>query len=74
MSAVLHLVAPNDTSGNPRRLYLFISSQEPIGVWDEGYEGAECLPPSLQDYGKVAPQIRITAGEYKRLKKERGIV
>lgn len=73
MSAVLHLTAPNDKSGNPRRLYIFLSDQAVMGVWDEGYEGAECLPSTLQEDGKRAPQINITAGEYKRLKKSRGM-
>ena len=72
MSAVLHLVAPNDTSGNPRRLYMVVDSNGLATFWDESYEGKECLPPSLQDFTTF--QLNITAGEYKRLKKERGIV
>ena len=78
MFAMLHLVAPSDTSGNPRRLYALYTANDKGHtnlkyLWDEGYAGAEVVGDPFYLLAKGAAQMNITAGEYKRLKKQRGI-
>jgi hypothetical protein len=59
MTSCLWLHAPNDTNGNPRRLYLLLKDNRVIGCADEGYHGR----PDSWPHDCLA--VSITAREYK---------
>ena len=50
---VLHMAAPNDTMGRPRRVYVVVrtSGRYPstVGTYDEGYAGLDALAPMWGD-------------------------
>ncbi len=71
----IHLVAPNDASGNPRRLFVYVDECGVIiGARDEGYLGKDAgrvirrgdliCPATPMSFG-----INITVKEYNRLKR-----
>lgn len=63
----IHLRAPNDRSGNPRRIYLVVHMNEVWHAIDEGYKGIGALRevyPHLPDL-TPACAIDITATEYR---------
>lgn len=63
----LHLAAPNDRNGNPRRLFAVLDDQ---GRWydmiEEGYEGEAAL---YRRHQKFLARVEISPSEYKRLRK-----
>jgi hypothetical protein len=64
--AYQHLRWPNDTNGNPRRLYLvYDENASLLAVIDEGYRG---LPKGLHGIPQL-PTMELNAGyrEYKNL-------
>lgn len=64
----LHLRAPNDQNGNPRRLYVVIADDECSWVYDEGYLGVHAVPAEHRE--RIAgrwTQINITRAEYSRV-------
>ena len=61
---VLHLKAPCDINGNPRRLFVVTENGKIQQVTNEGYAG---VPADISDFPRLT--INITAGEYRRLKK-----
>ena len=73
MTKVLHLKAPHDRNGNPRRLFVIITDEE---MWaeDEGYEGIAGILARRGNYLREplenATPMNITATEYRRIKKE----
>jgi hypothetical protein len=67
---VLHLRAKNDTSGNPRRVYVVFQGGRITNVVDEGYRGLGALPKDQQN--KIAAQIDTTPAERKALLKQFG--
>jgi len=66
VTTVLHLAAPNDRNGNPRRGYLAFSGSALRGFWDEGYSGSHAVPVELRDLAHNAPRISVSAGELRR--------
>jgi len=65
----IHMIAPNDSNGNPRRLYLVCGPHGPIAAVDEGYSGIG----AIREAGFTAPEvwnIEVSAKEYRRLKKQ----
>ena len=63
-SMLIHLAAPNDSNGNPRRCFvLFNENGIGIAAYPEGYEGRNCLPEHLRK--TIAPTINVAAQEYK---------
>lgn len=58
-----HIKAPNDSNGNPRRLYLVYSTETGrlVSVYDEGYGGR---PAALRGVVELPP-IEVSASEYK---------
>lgn len=64
-AVVLHLCAPNDTNGNPRRVFVTIDDDGLItGRYDEGYLGSSAVP---QPYQKVPRHtIAVSGAEYAR--------
>ena len=68
---VVHLKAPNDTNGNPRRLFVLLDRGDIIGVVNEGYEGEGVLD---MIYGKglrerIAMRIPVSAAVYSETRK-----
>lgn len=71
MLELIYLRTKNDKNGNPRRLFASIICGGITRVYDEGYEGTNCVPESLRGLAKAASNypIETTPGEYRRLKK-----
>lgn len=70
MSLRLHFIlrhkAPNDSNGNPRRVYVGYSFGERIvGVWNEGYIGRDAVPYQYHTFPCV--DVPCSATEYKKL-------
>lgn len=65
VTTVLHLAAPNDNNGNPRRVFLAFAGSAFRGYWDEGYSGFHAMPPELRDLALSAPRINVSAAELK---------
>ena len=61
------LRAPNDRNGNPRRLFLVVSTKDGnlVGVHDEGYKGRDCVPTEYREAARMAYTVDIGASEYK---------
>ena len=61
---LIHLRAPNDTNGNPRRSWILLNE---IGIavdcFDEGYSGTNAVPPELNYQRMSAPAIRVSVKE-----------
>lgn len=73
---VLHVTAPNDTNGNPRRLYLVMARGRILAAVDEGYEGTGALAClGGPDVGRAlaaritADRVNVTRAEYRRILK-----
>lgn len=68
-----HLSAPQDSNGNPRRLYYFLNLETKTeSVYDEGYEGWQGVPQEMRESFYELYPMKITATEYKRFLKEVG--
>ena len=62
---LIHLCAPNDRNGNPRRLYLeFNDHGVAVRHWLEGYKGSHCVPAELRHAAATAPRINVAAAEF----------
>lgn len=68
VTTVLHLAAPNDSNGNPRRAYVAFAGSALRGYWDEGYSGSHAVPAGLRDLAASAPRVNVTATELRRWK------
>ena len=67
---IQHLSAPNDSNGNPRRLYLVTNLHENrSAAFDEGYIGRHAVPEWLWDMGYHLPGLNVSASEYRDLLK-----
>jgi hypothetical protein len=66
VTTVLHLAAPNDRNGNPRRAYVAFEGSALRGFWPEGYQGPYAVPPALRDLAQAAPRINVTVTELRR--------
>ncbi|MCK9540227.1 hypothetical protein [Dokdonella sp.] len=74
---VQHIKAPNDRSGNPRRLYLVTRTGPATHVYavDEGYDNGGGLMRKLRAAGLRVfelPSIEVSPTQYKRLLQEYG--
>ena len=65
MNYVIHICAPNDTNGNPRRCYaVYRHDGTLLAVVDEGYRGwTEALKP-WPGFIELC-RINVKAGEYR---------
>lgn len=61
---VLHLCAPNDRNGNPRRAYVVLFDDGVHAFFDEGYQGRSALPRDYAD--NVTWELRVSPGELRR--------
>ena len=67
----LHLSTTNDTNGNPRRLYVFLTDTgQVVGVKDEGYKGRGARQEWAEQHAHgqavfEGPDITITPAEYR---------
>lgn len=68
VTTVLHLTAPNDRNGNPNRVYVALSGNHVIAVYNEGYQGYHAVPDELCHLAKSAPSIKTSAGEVRRFR------
>lgn len=60
----LHLIATNDNSGNPRRLFVVLDENAHAKtVIDQGYNGYREIRKRFPD-AKEGPDINITTAEY----------
>lgn len=60
----VHLCAPNDRNGNPRRAFLFINEHNAaVFLWPESYAGPDCVLQSLRPLAHRATRINVSAGE-----------
>lgn len=66
VTTVLHLAAPNDSNGNPRRAFVAFSGSALRGYWGEGYAGSHAVPAELRDLAASAPRLNVTAAELRR--------
>lgn len=63
---VVHLCAPNDTSGNPRRCYVAIDPElGMVGVQDEGYDGDRIAKQRFGAGVAFRSSIRVPPSEYR---------
>jgi hypothetical protein len=72
---VIHVKSPNDSNGNPRRLYLVQKGAEILGAVDEGYNGDRALEKYVGGAvmrKSISSDIRVPPAEYKRLLKYHG--
>ncbi len=60
----LHLVAPHDNNGNPRRLFVVLDENaDAKAVIEQGYTGYREIRKQFPD-AKEGPEINITVSEY----------
>lgn len=66
----IHICAPNDRNGNPRRGWLFVGGSGT--EWhEEGYAGVLAIRADyLRDIARDAPRVNVGAAEYRRIRKD----
>lgn len=69
-TTILHLRAPHDTNGNPRRVFVVIDASgkedgRTLGVFDEGYAGNRAVPEEMRNAAIAEVTIEVTPKEYK---------
>lgn len=72
---VVHVRAPNDINGNPRRLFLVLQNGGVLGAVNEGNQGSGALlayRDGSQMRALIATEIYVSANEYKRLLRQFG--
>lgn len=70
MITIIYLKSTNDTNGNPRRGWLVVTEDFTRFV-DEGYAGPHAIEEAGFDLTTPwAAEIKISASEYKRVKRE----
>ncbi len=64
---ILHLRAPHDNNGNPRRAYVVLDAEygNTLGVFDEGYLGNRAIPARFREIELFTQQIEVPLSEYK---------
>ena len=63
--SVLHFTAPNDRSGNPRRLWAaFTPAGQLVNAWDEGYLGSHAIPAAIRHKAVTCYAIPVSAATY----------
>jgi hypothetical protein len=67
---MLHVCAPNDTNGNPRRVYVHIVNDKVrgsivAGAWDEGYEGYKAVPEAYRTMASYSHSVKVSPTEYR---------
>jgi hypothetical protein len=66
--AVLHFTAPNDSNGNPRRLWAaFTPAGQLLNAWDEGYVGSHAIPAAIRHKAATCYAIPISAATYRAM-------
>ena len=63
---LIHLVAPNDRSGNARAGWLALSPS-PVAFWADGPNGYLNCPPSLRQAALFCTTVHVSWAELKRL-------
>ena len=74
MFSVIHITAPNDNNGNPRRCFAVYKHDGPrysklVAVVDEGYSGEAGLASQIRGFGGsdycIHCRVNVSASEYK---------
>jgi len=66
--AVLHFTAPNDSNGNPRRLWAaFTPAGQLLNAWDEGYAGSDAIPAAICHKAATCYAIPVSAATYRAM-------
>lgn len=63
VTTVVHLAAPNDRDGNPRRAFIAFAGSTLRGAWPEGYSGCSAVPAEILPLAQQAPRINVSAAE-----------
>lgn len=62
---MIHLCAPNNEDGNPRRAWAqYDWAGVLVGWFEEGYSGCNAVPRELDAQRLAAPSIRVSVKEY----------
>ena len=70
MYAMLHLVAPNDSDGNPRRLFVMSNDEGKfIAAWDEGYKGSDAVPGIWRKDAYLSQRLDVPVAQYNKLRR-----
>jgi hypothetical protein len=72
MSEWIHLRAPNDTNGNPRRIFVQINNGAIIDTADEGYRGIHAARIKGMPIDYSPTTFDVPASEYRILKNWKG--
>lgn len=64
---IMHLAAPNDANGNPRRLFLVqdITEVEMPRAYDEGYYGSDAVPAEIRADARDLGRFEVTPRTYR---------
>ena len=65
----IHLKTKNDTSGNPRRLFLICNAHGPIASVPEGYDGTDAIRQAGFKNCPVVWDVQMVPGDYRRQQK-----
>lgn len=64
---VLHVRAPHDVNGNPRRAFMVLFHDGTHAFFDEGYLGESVIPADYRD--RVVTVVNVSVRELARLRK-----
>lgn len=68
----IHMRAPNDSNGNPRRIFVKIQDGTIVDTADEGFRGIASAREKGMPLGYSPPMFDVSASEYRILKNWRG--
>jgi len=69
---MIHLCAPNDANGNPRRAWVtFNADGMLLAFYEEGYSGVASIPDEeIRGLALIAPRINVTVSEFNSWRNE----
>ena len=70
--STIRLRTKNDTSGNPRRIFVVLSRGSIVGIFDEGYSGEHAITVKAMRDSYAGVTIDVTPTEYREMKKLAG--
>lgn len=63
MYSTILLAGPNDSNGNPRRVYVTLKGGAPVGVWEQGYSGTGAIEDAKMRAAFQGITIKVSASE-----------
>lgn len=67
---ILHLSAPNDRNGNPRRVYFLVKDGEAVNGWEAEYKGSGAVPIEYRYLTQSCVTVNVSAKELKSFLQE----